>query len=100
MDRVISRRKLLSTAALGCAGVGLGVAAAPKAGAFSLEEPSQPVAAQYLAARNACSTGADAFHRQIIADVQAQLSQQRVPADQQQRIMSGITCPLCGCPLG
>ena len=57
MDRVISRRKLLSTAALGCAGLGLGIAAAPKARAFTLEEPSQPVAAQYLAARAACSRG-------------------------------------------
>jgi hypothetical protein len=100
MNRVISRRKLLSTAALSCAGFGLGVAAAPKARAFTLEEPSQPVAAQYLAARAACSKGGDAFHAQIIADVQAQLSGEHVPADQQQRIISGMTCPLCGCPLG
>ena len=100
MDRVISRRRLLSTAALGCAGLGFGVATAPKARAFTLEEPSQPVAAQYLAARAACSRGADAFHAQIIADVQAQLAGEHVPADQQQQIISGMTCPLCGCPLG
>jgi hypothetical protein len=100
MDSVITRRKLLSRAALGCAGVGLGIAATPKARAFSLEEPSQPVAAQYLAARAACSKGGDAFHAQIIADMQAQLSGQHVPADQQQQIISGMTCPLCGCPLG
>lgn len=98
MDRVISRRKMLSTAALGCAGLGLGVAAVPKARAFTLEEPSQPVAAQYLAARAACSRGGDAFHAQIIADVQALLSGEQ-PADQQQRILAGMTCPLCGCPL-
>ena len=101
MDSVITRRKLLSTAALGCAGLGLGVAAAPKARAFTLEEPSQPVAAQYLAARAACSRGGtDSLHAQIIADVQAQLSGEHVPADQQQRILAGMTCPLCGCPLG
>jgi hypothetical protein len=100
MDRVISRRKVLSTAALGCASIGLGIAAAPKARAFTMEELPQPVAAQYLAARAACSRGADAFHAQFIADVQAQLSGQHVPADQQQQIISGMTCPLCGCPLG
>jgi hypothetical protein len=100
MNRVISRRKLLSTAALGCAGFGLGVAAPPKARAFTLEEPSQPVAAQYLAARAACSRGGDAFHAQMISDVQAQLAREHVPADQQQQIISGMTCPLCGCPLG
>lgn len=99
MDSVITRRKLLSTAALGSAGLGLGVAAVPKARAFTLEEPSKPVAAQYLAARAACLRGGDAFHAQIIADVQAQLSGEHVPADQQQRIISGMTCPLCGCPL-
>lgn len=99
MDRMISRRKLLSTAALGCAGVGFGLASPPRAGAFSLEEPSRPVAAQYLAARAACSKGGDAFHAQIIADVQAQLTGEHVPADQQQQMLSGMTCPLCGCPL-
>jgi hypothetical protein len=80
--------------------VGFGITAAPRARAFSLEEPSQPVAAQYLAARAACSKGGDAFHAQIIADVQAQLTGEHVPVDQQQRIISGMTCPLCGCPLG
>jgi hypothetical protein len=101
MDRVISRRKLLSTAALGCVGVGIGAAVPPKARAFTLEEPSQPVAAQYLAARAACSRGgSDAFHGQIIADVRAQLAAEHVPADQQQRMISGMTCPLCGCSLG
>jgi hypothetical protein len=101
MDSVITRRKLLSTAALGCAGLGLGVAGAPPARAFTLEAPSQPLAAQYLAARAACSRGGtDSLHAQIIADVQAQLSGEHVPADQQQRILAGMTCPLCGCPLG
>jgi len=100
MGHVISRRKLLSTGAVGCVGLSFAVATAPKAGAFTLEEPSQPVAAQYLAARAACSRGRDAFHTQIIADVQAQLAGEHVPADQQQQIISGMTCPLCGCPLG
>jgi hypothetical protein len=45
MDRIISRRELLSTAALGYAGVGVGIASAtPKACAFMLEEASQSVA--------------------------------------------------------
>ena len=76
MDSVITRRKLLSTAALGCAGLGFGVAGAEltPARAFTLEAPSQPLAAQYLAARAACSRGGTDFvHAQIIADVQAQL---------------------------
>jgi hypothetical protein len=100
MGRVISRRKVLSTAALSCASIGLGIAAVPKARAFTMEELPQPVAAQYLAARAACSRGADTFHAQIIADVQAQLAGEHIPADQQQQIISGMTCPLCGCPLG
>ncbi len=100
MDRAISRRKLLSTAALGCAGAGFGLAAAPRARAFSIEEPSRKVADQYLAARAACSKGVDGLHAQLIADVQAQLAGEHVPADQQERILSGMSCPLCGCPLG
>jgi hypothetical protein len=32
--------------------------------------------------------------------VQAQLAGEHIPADQQQQIISGMTCPLCGCPLG
>lgn len=100
MDRAISRRKLLSTAALGCAGAGLGLTAAPRARAFSIEEPSQQVADQYLAARAACSTGGDAYHAQLIADVQTRLAGEHVPEDQRERILSGMSCPLCGCPLG
>ena len=99
MDRLISRRMLLSTAALGCAGVGVGLSAS-KARAFSLEEPSRPLADQYLAARSACSGRGDASHSQIIADMRAQLAGAHVPAEQQQQIISGMTCPLCGCPLG
>ena len=101
MDSVITRRKLLSTAALGCTGLGFGIAAAPKARAFALEEPSQPIAAQYLAARAVCSRGGNgSLHAQILADVRAQLAGEHVPADQQQRMLAGMTCPLCGCPLG
>jgi hypothetical protein len=44
--------------------------------------------------------GGDAFHTQFIADVRAQLAGEHVPADQQQRIISAMTCPLCGCTLG
>lgn len=91
---------LLSSAALGCAGVGLGVLAAPKAQAFSLEEPSHPLASQYLAARTACAQGKGPFHTQMIADIERQLTEEHVPADQQERIIAGMKCPLCGCSLG
>lgn len=100
MDSAVTRRTLLSTVALGCGGFGLGIVAAPAARAFSLESAPPSVDAQYLAARAACSRGGtDSLHTQIIADVQAQLSGEHVPAEQQQRIISGMTCPLCGCPL-
>ena len=99
MDRVISRRKLLSATALGWAGVGAAIAAAPRARALTLEEPAQPVADQYLAARAACRQGGEVVHARIIAYVQAELARQHVPTDQRQRIISGMTCPLCSCPL-
>jgi hypothetical protein len=101
MDRIISRRELLSTAAFGCAGVVVGIASAtPKARAFTLEQASQPVAAQYLAAQAACSRDGDPYHAQIIADMRAQLAREHLSANQQERIISGMTCPLCGCRLG
>lgn len=99
MSRLISRRMLLSTVALGGAGVGLTLGA-PKARAFSLEEPTRPLADQYLAARSACSARSDASHSQMIADLKAQLAGAHTSAEQQQRIISGVTCPFCGCPLG
>lgn len=99
MNRLISRRMLLSTVALGGTGLGFGLSAS-KARAFSLEEPSRSLANQYLAARAACSARGDASHSQMIADLKAQLAGAHVSAEQQQRIISGATCPLCGCPLG
>lgn len=99
MNRLVSRRMLLSTVALGGAGMGLGLSAS-KVRAFSLEEPSRPLADQYLAARSACAQKGDAAHSQMIADLRAQLAGAHVPAEQQQQIISGAACPLCGCPLG
>ncbi|MFO1113010.1 MAG: hypothetical protein U1E38_07375 [Rhodospirillales bacterium] len=99
MNRLISRRMLLSTAALGSAGIGFGLSAS-KAQAFSLEEPSRPLAEQYLAARSVCSGRGDASHSRMIADLRAQLAGAHVPAEQQQQIISGAICPFCGCPLG
>ncbi len=100
MDRVISRRTLLTTTAMGCAGVGLGLAAAPAAGAFSIEEGSAQISAQYSAARAACTRGGDTLHRQLLADVRAKLDAEHVPVQRQQQLLSGMTCPLCGCSLG
>lgn len=98
MNRLVSRRMLLSTVALGGAAVGIGLSAS-KARAFSLEEPSRALADQYLAARSACSARGDASHSQRIAGLRAQLAAAHMPDDQQQQIIAGATCPLCGCPL-
>lgn len=99
MDRVISRRTLLATTALGCAGAGLGLAV-PPAKAFSVDEGSAQLTAQYAAARAACARGGDVLHRQIAADVRAKLDAEHVPPERQQQLLSGMTCPLCGCSLG
>jgi hypothetical protein len=45
----------------------------------------------YLAAQAACSRD-DPSHAQIIADMRAQLAGEHLPADQQERIISGMAC--------
>lgn len=89
---MLDRRKFLSTTAL--AGVGFAFGIGP-ARAFTLEEPSKDIAALYAAARS-CRTANN--HDRILAEIRSALSGRELSEEQERRVLSAVTCPLCGCP--
>lgn len=96
MGRTMSRRQALGTA--GAAAAGLVASVAFPAHALRLEQAPAPLAERY---RAACTAEA-AFHGRLRRDLAAALAAQGVPADPAalDRLVSGMACPRCGCPLG
>lgn len=91
---MITRRRLLQSGGW-VAGGATAVATSP-ASAFNVEEPSAALAELYHAS-NRCS--ADAYHRQLIADVDALFAGQSVSAADKEKILASLTCPICGCSI-
>jgi len=89
---MLDRRTFLSTTAL--AGVGFALGVGP-ARAFTLEEPSNDIAALYAAARS-CRAVTD--HDRILAEIRSALAGRELSEEQERRVLAAVTCPLCGCP--
>lgn len=90
------RRQVLGSAGVAAAGL-VGSIAFP-AHALRLEQAPAALAEHY---RAACTAEAD-FHARLRRDLATALAAQGVPADPDAlaRLVSGIACPRCGCPLG
>ena len=90
---MLTRRKLLTGAALGGIAAGLGGRAAL---AFSIEPMSKPVAAAFaLACRPAAASGSD--HSRLIAAVRAILKGKIVSGAVPASVEQVVVCPICGC---
>lgn len=95
MDRMITRRHLLSTTILACAGAAALVAMPRLAHALSLETMDPETERLY---RSACSAKDGAYHRQLVAEVRRTLENKVSEAEIEAAIASA-TCPVCGCPI-
>jgi hypothetical protein len=90
---MLTRRELLTGAALGGVAAGLGGRAAM---AFSVEPMSKPIAAAFaLACKPAAAGGTD--HSQLIAAVQAILKGKIVRGAAPATVEQVVVCPICGC---
>lgn len=87
--RGLSRRALLTA----LAGSGLAAGTAGRAFAFSEDTPSVRTLALH---DNAC--GATASHKELVAEVERVLGD-RYSEEEKKRVISAMTCPICGCPL-
>lgn len=92
---MLSRRGFLSVTAVATVGT---VAVVREAGAFSIETAEPPLAAEYLAARDACPARGD-DHAQQLAQAVEQLAQRPLTAADRAAVLARLTCPLCGCRL-
>jgi hypothetical protein len=95
MDRLITRRRLLSTTIIACSGAAALVAGARAARALSLETMSPETRRLYL---SACTTQDGTYHRQLVAEVRQTLHNRASEAEIEAAIASA-TCPVCGCPI-
>lgn len=93
--RMISRRFFLGATAFAAAGTVAGVRGAA---AFSVEEAEPPLAAEYLAAREACRSRGEDHGRQLALAVE-QLSQRPLTAEEREALIASLSCPVCGCRL-
>ncbi len=90
---MLTRRALMTGAALGGIATGLGGRAAM---AFSIEPMSKPIATAFaLACKPAAAGGSD--HSQLIADVQALLRGKIVSGAAPANVEQVVVCPICGC---
>lgn len=92
---MISRRGFLSTTAIAAMGSMAGVRGA---NAFTLEEADPPLAAEYLAARQACQARGEDHARQLAQAVE-QLAQRPLTAAERDTVLASLSCPVCGCRL-
>jgi len=92
----VSRRRFLSSTALGGFGAGAALLAAKSATAFT-EKPMDTETHKLYA--NACG-GSDAkiYHRQLLVEAKAQLPSGTTDS-QIEAAMAALTCPICGCRL-
>jgi hypothetical protein len=95
MNRMITRRHLLSTTILACTGAAALVAGTRPVGALSLETMSPETRRLYL---SACTAQDGTYHRQLVAEVRQTLQNRASEAEIETAIASA-TCPVCGCPI-
>ena len=95
MDRLITRRRLLSTTILACGGAAAFLAGARPARALSLETMSPETRRLYL---SACTAQDGTYHRQLVAEVRQTL-QNRASETEIEAAIAAATCPVCGCPI-
>jgi hypothetical protein len=95
MDRMITRRHLLSTTFLACGGVAALLAGIRPTRALSLETMNPETRRLYL---GACSARDGAYHRQLVAEVRRTL-QNRASEAEIEAAIAAATCPVCGCPI-
>lgn len=95
MDRMITRRKLLSTTILAGAGAAAFIASTRLAHAFSVETMSAETQRLYL---SACTAKNGTYHRQLVAEVRQTLQNKVSEAEIEAAIASAV-CPICGCPI-
>ncbi len=95
MDRMITRRHLLSTTILACGGAAALLASTRLARALSLETMNPETQRLYL---SACTTRDGAYHKQLVAEVRQTL-QNRASEAEIEAAIAGATCPVCGCPI-
>jgi hypothetical protein len=90
---MVTRRKLLTSVALGGVAAGLGIRSAH---AFSVEPMTRPVAAAFaLRCVRAAAGGGD--HAQLIAAVQEILKGKIVSGTAPADVEQVVICPICGC---
>jgi hypothetical protein len=90
---MLTRRRLLTSAALGGIAAGLGARAAL---AFSIEPMSKPVQAVFaLACKPAMASGGD--HGALIAAVQSSLKGKIAEGAAPANVQQVVVCPICGC---
>ena len=95
MDRLLTRRQLLSSTILAGVGAAALVACTRVAHALSLETMNAETQRVYL---SACSTRDGTYHRQLVAEVREKL-QNKVSEAQIEAAIAATTCPVCGCPI-
>jgi hypothetical protein len=88
MDR-LSRRTVLAA----MAGAGAVMGTTRCAFAFSEDTPSLRTLAMH---DNAC--GATASHKELVAEVERVLGD-KYSEEEKKKVISAMTCPICGCPL-
>ena len=95
MDRLLTRRQLLSSTILAGVGAAALIACTRVAHALSLETMNAETQRIYL---SACSTRDGTYHRQLVAEVRERL-QNKVSEAQIEAAIAATTCPVCGCPI-
>ncbi len=92
----VSRRRFLSSTALGGLGAGAVLLAGKSAAAFT-EKPMDAETHKLYA--NACGgPDAKAYHQQLLVEAKAQLPSGTTDS-QIEAAMAALTCPICGCRL-
>ena len=94
MKRLMTRRSVLASTALTGGLAALGVTSRP-AGAFSTSAGSVEARQLYL---QGCSAKDGTYHRQLVADIKAQL-QGKASDEQIEAAIATAVCPICGCPV-
>lgn len=92
---MLSRRELLTSAAMVSAAAGSGASAH----ALTIDtEPAAGLNELYFAAKAACG-GQQAYHAQLLADAQAVLGGRELSEEEKRQLLAAMSCPLCGCRL-
>lgn len=95
MDRLLTRRQLLSSTVLAGVGAAALIACTRVAHALSLETMNTETQRIYL---SACSSRDGTYHRQLVAEVRERL-QNKVSEAQIEAAIAATICPVCGCPI-